>query len=85
MCMVQVREMVYDFYESRYAGCLARLQQRLPIFRLDPHLSPHVDALHKMVSLVNIAIEEVVNFMKVARLCTLWRQLLVDGILHKGF
>lgn len=38
--------MVYDFYSSRYAACLARLARLLHVLRLDLHLSPHVDALY---------------------------------------
>ena len=45
----QVREVVYDFFGSRYASCLARLQRLLPLLRLDMHLAPHLDALHAAV------------------------------------
>jgi hypothetical protein len=41
-----MREVVYEFYGSRYAACLARLQRLLPLLRLDLHLAPHVDHLH---------------------------------------
>ncbi len=41
-----MREVVYDFYSSRYAACLARLARLLHVLRLDLHLSPHVDALY---------------------------------------
>ena len=46
----QVREVVYDFYCSRFASCLARLQQMLPVLRLDIFLSPHVEALYEAVN-----------------------------------
>lgn len=49
MLLVQVRELVYDFYGSRYAACLARLQRLLPMLRLDIYLSPHVDTLYAAV------------------------------------
>lgn len=42
----QVREVVYEFYSSRYAACLARLARLLPVLRLDLHLAPHVDTLY---------------------------------------
>jgi hypothetical protein len=45
----QVREVVYDFFGSRYAQCLARLQRLAPLLRLDLHLAPHLDALHAAV------------------------------------
>ncbi len=48
---MQIRELVYDFYGSRYAACLARLQRLLPTLRLDMYLSPHVDALYAAVRL----------------------------------
>lgn len=41
--------MVYDFYGSKYASCLARLQRMLPVLRLDIFLSPHVEALYEAV------------------------------------
>ena len=41
--------MVYDFYGSRYASCLAHLQKMLPVLRLDIFLSSHVDALYEAV------------------------------------
>lgn len=44
-----MRELVYDFYGSRYAACLARLQRLLPMLRLDLYLSPHVDTLYAAV------------------------------------
>lgn len=43
----QMREVVYEFYGSRYAACLARLQRLLPLLRLDLHLAPHVVHLHQ--------------------------------------
>lgn len=44
-----MRELVYDFYGSRYAQCLSRLQRLLPMLRLDMYLSPHVDTLYAAV------------------------------------
>ena len=44
-----MREVVYDFYGSRYASCLARLQKMLPVLRLDIFLSLHVEALYEAV------------------------------------
>ena len=46
----QVREVVYDFFGSRYAACLAGLGRLAPLLRLDMHLAPHLDALHAAVS-----------------------------------
>ena len=46
---LQIREVVYDFYGSRYASCLARLQKMLPVLRLDIFLSLHVEALYEAV------------------------------------
>ena len=46
---LQIREVVYDFYGSRYASCLARLQKMLPVLRLDVFLSSHVEALYEAV------------------------------------
>lgn len=43
----QMREVVYEFYGSRYAACLARLQRLLPLLRLDLHLAPHVVHLYQ--------------------------------------
>ncbi|CAL8465400.1 g4936 [Coccomyxa elongata] len=45
----EVRELVYDFYGSRYAACLARLQRLLPLLRMDMYLSKHVDTLYAAV------------------------------------
>ena len=45
--MTQMREVVYEFYGSRYAACLARLQRLLPLLRLDLHLAPHVVHLYQ--------------------------------------
>ena len=42
-----MREVVYEFYGSRYAACLARLQRLLPLLRLDLHLAPHVVHLYQ--------------------------------------
>ena len=49
LCM-QVREVVNDFYSSRYASSLAQLNKLMPVLRLDLHLADHVDALYKDVS-----------------------------------
>ena len=43
----QMREVVYEFYGSRYAACLARLQRLLPLLLLDLHLAPHVVHLYQ--------------------------------------
>ena len=41
--------MVYDFFASRYAACLAGLNRLAPLLRLDMHLAPHLDALYAAV------------------------------------
>ena len=41
--------MVYDFFGSRYAACLAGLSRLAPLLRLDMHLAPHLDALYAAV------------------------------------
>ncbi|KAK9832518.1 hypothetical protein WJX81_004497 [Elliptochloris bilobata] len=45
----EMREVVYEFYGSRYAACLARLQRLLPLLRMDLHLAPHVGLLYLQV------------------------------------
>ncbi len=46
-----MREVMYEFYSSRYAACLARLQRLLPLLRMDLHLAPHVDHLYSQARL----------------------------------
>lgn len=42
---VQVREVVNDFYSSKYASCLFQLHQLQANLHLDMHLHKHADAL----------------------------------------
>jgi COP9 signalosome complex subunit 1 len=42
---LQVRDMVHDFYNSRYATCFAALEALKPILAIDIHLHDHVKAL----------------------------------------
>jgi hypothetical protein len=44
--LLQVREAVNDFYNSRYASCLAYLERMKPDLRLDLHLHDHVEQLY---------------------------------------
>ncbi|KAK9858822.1 hypothetical protein WJX84_008155 [Apatococcus fuscideae] len=45
----EVRDLVYDFYSSKYAACLSTLDRLKPFFNLDIHLSTHVNTLCSMV------------------------------------
>jgi len=45
----QVREMINDFYGSRYASCLNYLQQLKPDLLLDLHLHDHVASLYQKI------------------------------------
>jgi len=42
----EVRELVHDFYNSRYASCLKTLEKLKPDLLLDLHLHDHVAALY---------------------------------------
>ena len=48
--LLQVRELVHDFYASRYASCLKQLQRLQPTLNLDMHLHQHAAALSSAVS-----------------------------------
>lgn len=48
--MLQVREMVYEFYAARYTAALERLHKLAPVLQLDMYLSPHVSALTQVRS-----------------------------------
>ena len=43
------RELVEDFYNSRYASCLSALDRMRPALALDPHLHAHVPALTEAI------------------------------------
>ena len=45
----QVRELIQDFYHSRYAACLRNLEALRPQLLLDLHLHPHAATLYKQV------------------------------------
>ncbi|BBN13298.1 COP9 signalosome complex subunit 1 [Marchantia polymorpha subsp. ruderalis] len=45
----EVRELIHDFYASRYASCLGYLQKLKPNLLLDIHLYDHVEALYEQV------------------------------------
>jgi COP9 signalosome complex subunit 1 len=45
----QVRELVYDFVNSRYGSCLKYLGELQPELMLDLHLHKHVQALYKKI------------------------------------
>lgn len=42
----KVRDVILDFYNSRYAGCLKHLDDLKPGLSLDIHLYDHVDTLY---------------------------------------
>ena len=50
ICDLQVREMVHDFYGSRYASCLAQLEKLQPALKLDVHLNRYARDLSTAVS-----------------------------------
>ncbi|CAI5525922.1 unnamed protein product [Closterium sp. Naga37s-1] len=45
----EVRELIYDFYASRYASCLTYLDKLRPVLELDLHLHDHVAALYQQI------------------------------------
>jgi COP9 signalosome complex subunit 1 len=45
----QVRELITDFYNSRYASCLNYLQQLRPELELDIYLHEHVESLYQKI------------------------------------
>jgi COP9 signalosome complex subunit 1 len=46
---LQVRELILDFYHSRYASCLRHLDSLRPSLQLDLHLAGHVEALYSHI------------------------------------
>lgn len=42
---MQVRDVVHDFYNSRYATCFSQLEALKPALAIDIHLHDHVKAL----------------------------------------
>lgn len=45
----QVRELINDFYGSRYASCLNYLKELRPDLQLDIHLHDHVESLYQKI------------------------------------
>lgn len=45
----EVRELIHDFYSSRYASCLSYLSKLKPALLLDIHLWDHVEALYDSI------------------------------------
>ncbi|XP_010933872.1 COP9 signalosome complex subunit 1 [Elaeis guineensis] len=45
----EVRELIHDFYASRYASCLEYLENLKPNLLLDIHLHDHVEALYTQI------------------------------------
>ncbi|CAI5484792.1 unnamed protein product [Closterium sp. Yama58-4] len=45
----EVRELIYDFYASRYASCLKYLDKLRPVVELDLHLHDHLAALYQQI------------------------------------
>lgn len=48
-CVVQMRELINDFANSRYKSCLTYLANLKGDLQLDLHLHMHLDSLYKMV------------------------------------
>jgi len=45
----EVRELIHDFYASRYASCLSYLEQLRPTLQLDVHLHDHWCKLYEQI------------------------------------
>ncbi len=45
----QVRELLLDFYHSRYASCLRHLEALRPQLQLDLHLAGHLEGLYSHI------------------------------------
>eukprot|EP00227_Mantoniella_beaufortii_P016540 CAMPEP_0197578268 /NCGR_PEP_ID=MMETSP1326-20131121/2559_1 /TAXON_ID=1155430 /ORGANISM="Genus nov. species nov., Strain RCC2288" /LENGTH=421 /DNA_ID=CAMNT_0043141437 /DNA_START=178 /DNA_END=1439 /DNA_ORIENTATION=- len=45
----EVRELINDFYASRYPSCLACLEKMKPALALDIHLHDHVESLYEQI------------------------------------
>jgi COP9 signalosome complex subunit 1 len=45
----EVRELIHDFYASRYASCLSYLEQLRPTLQLDVHLHDHWCQLYQQI------------------------------------
>lgn len=45
----QVREVVHDFYNSRYATCFSQLEALRPVIAVDIHLHDHAAALYREI------------------------------------
>jgi hypothetical protein len=73
----QVRELVNDFYGSRYASCLSHLTKLRPMLELDLHAHVHLNTLYDAVSTpVHICSHCDSPCICVLRLCTLASSLL---------
>ena len=44
-----MRELIHDFYASRYASCLSYLDNLRTSLSLDVHIHDHVDRLYEQV------------------------------------
>jgi hypothetical protein len=45
--LLQVREIIHDFHNSRYATCFAALEALRPVIACDIHLHDHATALYR--------------------------------------
>ena len=45
----EVREVVNDFYNSKYTSCFATLDSMRDVLALDIHLGAHVETLYKQI------------------------------------
>eukprot|EP01114_Cavostelium_apophysatum_P008037 TRINITY_DN2029_c0_g1_i1.p1 TRINITY_DN2029_c0_g1~~TRINITY_DN2029_c0_g1_i1.p1 ORF type:complete len:458 (-),score=136.28 TRINITY_DN2029_c0_g1_i1:39-1412(-) len=45
----ELRELITDFYQSRYASCLKYLDKMKPALQLDIHLHEHVESLYQKI------------------------------------
>jgi hypothetical protein len=47
LLLLQVREIIHDFHNSRYATCFAALEALRPVIACDIHLHDHATALYR--------------------------------------
>jgi COP9 signalosome complex subunit 1 len=45
----EIREIIKDFYDSRYTTCLSALERMKEVLMLDIHLRPHVPVLYEQI------------------------------------
>jgi hypothetical protein len=50
LLLLQVREVIHDFHNSRYATCFAALEALRPVIACDIHLHDHATTLYRCVT-----------------------------------